>query len=74
MADAAVSTNRSGHGLSSIDGLVEADVRKLEAIGISDVQNLATANPILLFVETSNGIYQNPRLDSAGATDHFCRG
>lgn len=44
--------------LEVLDGIDFGTRYRLEDVGLCDVQNLATANPILLHIETPYGIYQ----------------
>lgn len=44
--------------LEVLDGVDFGTRYRLEDVGLCDVQNLATANPILLHIETPYGIYQ----------------
>ena len=47
-----------GIGLECIEGLARRQIRELERLGISNVQNLAAANPIILLLRTPFSIAQ----------------
>jgi hypothetical protein len=47
----------SGESPYVVDGIDHAVVMRLTAVGVDDLQMLATANPLLLFVETAYSLY-----------------
>ncbi len=56
--------------LDMIDGLTDFVRFRLEELEYEDVQNLATANPVLLYVETPYNILADHRLDRPGPAHH----
>ena len=56
--------------LNSIEGIDRDHARALKLQGIENVQNLATANPLLLLVDSPFGLYceQFSRMTDSGST------